>query len=339
MNNRLTTDVGQMMEDLAALLPPESRAMFLAACQNLARLPLPANRDLATVFIGAAWTITQRGGLKALPEITRKMEKVIKKTVENTIEHSVKRTVKETVRGLEKTPRTGIFTPVPKQLVTAIHDGPKDALYLEIAARVKVACETELQQCLDRIKQEQASLAKCNKVQRWVIGLLAVFLLASFVGSLGIARHAAEAKGFAEGKKNFAEDMGIQEDAIEVIQEKDAQQLLSDPELKGIRQVLLDKNVLPALLDPEFQKVLSAQAHAPSAQEKRELTDGYKMIIRCRQLGVHLYLADPAKYAEYLPPDSFALGIHRALIKPETISQNGAENFTLIPFKPAEVPR
>ncbi len=338
MNNSLTTDIGQMMEDLAALLPPESRAMFLAACQNLARLPLPANRDLATVFIGAAWTITQRGGLKALPEITKKMEKVIKKTVENTIEDSVKRTVKETVRGLERPPHAGFFSPVPKEFATALREGPKDALYFEIAARVKVACDAELEQCLDRITQEQAALAKRSKIQRWTIGILAAFLVATFAGSLGMARQAAEAQGFAAGKKKFAETMGIQEEAIKLIQERDAQQLLSDPKLQGVRQALLDEDVLPALLDPEFRKVLSAQANAPSAKEKQELTDGYKMVIRCRQLGVHLYLADPTTYGQYLPADSFGLGIHRALIKPALISQNEEENFTLIPFQPAGPP-
>ena len=332
MNTNLTTDIRQMMEDLAALLPPESRAAFLAACQNLARLALPANRDLATVFICAAWTITQRGGLKALPEITRKMEKVIKKTVENTIADSVRRTVKDTLSGLRKNPNTG-FHPVPPELASAIRNGPGDALYLELAVRVKAAFDVELERWLKRIQQEQAAFARRGKFKSWAIAILSVFLVATFAGSLGVARHAAEAQGFAEGKRKFAQDHGIEEDAIELIQDHDAKQLLSSPNLEGVRKALLNEDVLPALLDPEFGRVLSAQANAQSAKEKQELIDGYNLIIRCQRLGVRLFLANPVNYREVLPPKCFAIGIQRALIDPATISQNEAGHFTLIPFQ------
>jgi hypothetical protein len=338
MNNPLTTDIAQMMEELAAILPPESRAMFLAACQNLKRLPLPANRDLATVFLCAAWTITQRGGLKALPEITKRMEDVIRRTVENTLENSVRRTVKEAVSRLKRLPDASGFSHVPKEFVSAIRNGPTDALYLEIAARVKVACESELKLCLDRIQREESLRAMRSKVHRWAIGVLGVLLTATFVGSLGIARHVAETQGFASGEKNFAADVGFRQDAIALIQNKDVRMLLSDPKLQGIRRALLDEEVLPALLNPDFRQVLLAYASSKSAKEKRELMEGIKLAIKCHQLGVRLYLADPSDYRDVLPANGLAIAVGQALITTGSIAQSEDRSFTLIPFQTGPSP-
>ena len=117
---------------------------------------------------------------------------------------------------------------------------------------------------------------------------------------------------------------GLTEAGFDVLQARD-----------GLSAFELCKTSCPdlALLDPEFGRVLSAQANAQSAKEKQELIDGYNLIIRCQRLGVRLFLANPVNYREVLPPKCFAIGIQRALIDPATISQNEAGHFTLIPFQ------
>jgi|GEM_PF-4311408 len=300
MKNEDNQGQSRVVEDIAARLPPNARASFISSAQQLGASSLAVTRALSAVLAGCTWAIINR----EFPASPKTM--VVE---ENTISER-------------------LVNMIPQRREAPPHD-PR---CLEFATRNKTAFDNEQRARIDRINSLEAKRTARGRIWGIALSIMSVlFLLAVGLGALATYQ-LAEQRGFEKGRNDFAVQLKIPAAAVATLLDDNAYKILTSTKMAATRTALVNIDVVNVLNTPGATKILQ-ELTLPSLLSVTETLDGIKLIAQCRQMGVHLFLADPRDYPEILNGNDYCIGINKAIISRENIRQNESQSFTLIPFR------